>query len=360
MAPPAKRKTLEKKEVKDAAVTGNTRFYCCRCGQAYGRQKGNFPVSHSPMYRGSGYLPMCSECVETLYDHYRTALGSDKDALRRICMKLDLYWNEDIYKMVERTTGVQSRVRNYIGKTNIVRYIDKTFDDTIAEEEEVGGYRPEGVTGAVEGYVQEDDESEEEIPVPDDVALFWGPGYTPKMYMELEERRKFWMTRFPEGTDMDIGTEALIRQICNLEIDINHDRAAGKSIDKSVNALNNLLGSANLKPTQRKEELDATTENTPMGVWIRRFEDKRPIPEPDPDMQDVDGIIRYITIWFLGHICKMLGIRNTYCKLYEQELEKMRIQHPEYADEDDEAMFDDIFGGNADDPEQNDPETITL
>jgi hypothetical protein len=272
-------------------------------------------------------------------------------------MKMDLYWHEDLYKMVERTSGVQSRVRNYIGKTNIVRYIDKSFDDTIAEEEAAGGYKSDAPSGAQDGYVQEEEPDEEPIEVPEDVALFWGPGYTPKMYMELEERRKYWMSSFPDEDAVPIGTAALIRQIYNLEIDINHDRAAGKSIDKSVMALDKLVGSVNLKPAQQKEDLDAATENTPMGVWIRRFEDKRPIPEPDPELQDVDGIIRYITIWFLGHICKMLGIRNTYCKLYEDEIAKMRILHPEYDDEDDEAMFDDIFGASSDD-DPGDPITL--
>jgi len=39
----------------------------------------------------------------------------------------------------------------------------------------------------------------------------------------------------------------------------------------------------------------------------------------------------------------MLGIRNTYCKLYEDEIAKMRIERPEYEDDDDETMFNDIF-----------------
>lgn len=60
----------------------------------------------------------------------------------------------------------------------------------------------------------------------------------------------------------------------------------------------------------------------------------------------MDGIVRYITVWFLGHLCKMLGIKNTYCKLYEDEIAKMRIERPEYEDEDDETMFNDIFSSD--------------
>ena len=113
MANPPKYKRLEKKPGEPASVS-TQKFYCCRCGTAYSRQKGYFPVSHSPMYRGSGYLPMCSECVDDLYEQYRKDLGDDRAALRRVCMKMDLYWNDGLYDTVQRTAGVQSRIRSYI------------------------------------------------------------------------------------------------------------------------------------------------------------------------------------------------------------------------------------------------------
>lgn len=346
MADAPKRKRLEKVQ-QDNLLVNNQKFYCYRCGMAFSRQKGYFPVSHSPMYRGIGYLPFCNDCIDTLFDEYRQSLGSDREAMRRLCMKLDLYWHDSIFDMVERTAGVNSKVRSYIGKTNIIRYIDKSYDDTVEEEERNGIAAARQEERVQTGYLPEDDAQEENIDIPEDVILFWGPGYTPKMYLELEERKKYWLSRFPVGYNFDIGEEALIRQICNLEIDINHDRAAGKSIDKNVNTLNTLLGSANLKPAQKKsEEADAELDNMPFGVGIRKWENTRPIPEPDPELQDVDGIVRYISIWFLGHLCKMLGIKNTYCKLYEDEMERLRVKTPEFEDEDDESMFNNIFSGD--------------
>lgn len=85
------------------------------------------------------------------------------------------------------------------------------------------------------------------------------------------------------------------------------------------------------------------------GEWIRKWENSRPIPEPDPELQDVDGIIKYIDIWFRGHLCKMLNIKNSRTKLYDDTIEQMRIERPEYEEDDDETMFENIFGGG-DDP----------
>ena len=180
--------------------------------------------------------------------------------------------------------------------------------------------------------------------IPQEVRIFWGSGYTPEMYVELEQRRQYWMSRLGTENDLDIGTEALIRQICSLELDINRDRAAGRSVEKSITALNTLLGSANLKPVQKKQpdDADAALENTPLGVWLYRYENKRPLPEVDDDLKDVNGIKKYIFTW-MGHLCRMLGDKNTYSKLYEDEIEKYRVQRPEYADEDDETMMMDIF-----------------
>lgn len=306
---------------------------------AYSRQKGYFPVSHSPMYRGVGYLPMCNDCIEDMYEQYRSTLASDKEAMRRMCMKLDLYWNESIYDMVEKSAGVRSRIRSYIGKTNIIRYIDKTFDDTLAEESMTDA----GKKSDSFEFISNEECSElgcEEVVVEQSIIDFWGAGFTADFYTELERRYKDWTNG---SAVVDPTERSLYKQICILEATINRDSAQGRAIDKNVNALNTLLGSMNLKPTQKKDEADSAVDGTPFGVWIRRWENTKPIPEPDPELQDVDGIVRYISIWFLGHLCKMLGIRNTYCKLYEDEIAKMRIERPEYEDEDDETMFNDIF-----------------
>lgn len=336
-----KRKKLER--TSEPTTMSNQKWYCPRCGTAFSRQKGYFPVSHSPMYRKTGYLCWCSDCVEEMYDHYREVLGDDKAAMRRMCMKLDLYWDDAIYDMVDKGSGVQSRIRNYIGKTNLARYIDKTYDDTLAKEDTDGIKMtqiydtPPTLEPALEPDIDDT--------VPDEVRLFWGSGYSSQMYAELEERLHYWMGKYPADFVPDIGTETLIRQICGLEVDIAHDRAAGRSSEKNVKALNDLLGSANLKPVQQKDMMvDTDLENMPLGVGIQKWENARPLPPTPDEMKDQSGIIKNVTTWFLGHACKMVGLKNSYCQMYEDAINKYRVDYPEYADEDDDAFLTDIFG----------------
>lgn len=326
---------------------------CFRCGKKFGRRKGSFSVSYATMHKGVGYIPWCKECVDKMYKAYLDQLNDPKAAVRQMCRKMDLYWSDDVYDLAMRKTSDRSVMTQYITKINTITYAGKSYDDTLIEENALWNFNTD-----VRRYVGKDDaapkadrasgDKPEGYVAPPEVVEFWGSGYTQEMYRELDNRFKYWTSNLPEGFEMDIGTEAIIKQICSLELDINRDRAAGRAVDKSIAALNTLLGSANLKPNQKKDDSDASLES-PLGVWIRRFETQRPIPEPDPEFKDVDGIIKYISTWLYGHMCKMLNIKGIYCKLYEDEMAKMRVDRPEYDDEDDEAMFNDIFTDASDD-----------
>ena len=334
-----------------AIEVNSSQAVCYKCGAVFSRRKGYFPVSYSVLHKGVGYIHVCKECIDNMYNGYLSQCGNARDAVRQVCRKLDLYWSDNVYEMVARKSTTRSMMTQYIAKINTITYAGKSYDDTLSEEGTLWSFcqNASDINTNIQPLqdVNDDNESDEDDDVSDEIKAFWGAGYPSGMYKQLEQRRSYWMSRFPDDMEVDIGTEAIIRQICSLELDINRDRAAGRAIDKNVNALNTLLGSASLKPRQKKsDEADSGINNTTFGEWIRRWENQEPIPEPDPELQDVDGIIRYITIWFFGHLCKMLGIKNTYCKLYEDEIERLRIDHPEYEDEDDENMFNDIFGAN--------------
>ena len=316
----------------------STSVICSKCGTAYGRRKGSFPVSYAALHKGIGYTYICKECIDSLYNTYLDECGDSAKAVRQICRKLDLYWNEDVFSKVENISTTKTMMTQYLSKINTVKYAGKCYDDTLREEGVLWSFNHLDI----DDFESEDTNSEPSTSVldlsevPDEIIASWGPGYSPEKYLELEKRREYWMSSLPEGTEVGIGGEAILKQICSLELDINRDRAKGKSVDKNVNTLNTLLGSINLKPTQKKDESDSGMEDTPFGVWIKKWEDQRPIPEPDPSLQDVDGIVRYIEIWFKGHLSKMLNIKNSYSKLYEEEMSKIRVAHPEYEDEDDE------------------------
>lgn len=326
-----------------AAIEVNASSSTCRkCGTAYGRLKGYFPVSYSYLYKGTGYLPYCKDCVDGMFAAYLQECKDSKVAVRQMCRKLDLYWSEKVYEAVERQNSTRSMMTSYITKINAVKLASKSYDDTLREEGALW-LEPKAYAN-METVITGVDISDEALNVSDDIVLFWGPGYTPSMYMELENRRKYWMSKYPQEAELDIGTEALIRQICSLEIDINKARMEGKPIDKYVNSLNTVLGSANLKPTQKKEDADAELEKMPLGVGIQKWEYSRPLPPTPKEKRDINQVIKNITTWYLGHACKMVGIRNSYCKMYEDAMAELRVENPDHAEEDDDTLLNSVFG----------------
>ena len=323
---------------------------CTRCGLAYGRRKGYFPVCYSALYRGSGYLPYCKNCVDTMYNDYVAQIGDSKKAVRQMCRKLDLYWNEVVFDSVEKKATTRTMMTNYIARINNISYAGKCYDDTLIAEGTLWADSDERIAEDTSQATEEAD-GEDVLTmddIPENVISYWGPGYTPDMYQDLEMRRTYWVNNLPDDITPDVGMEALIRQICNLEIDINRIRAEGKSVDKQIGMLDKLISSMNLKPGQKTED-NAAFDKTPFGVWIDRWEYKRPIPEPDPELNDYDGIIKKISIWFLGHICAMFGFKNKYCKLYEDKMASMRVERNDTDDDDDEEAFNVFFGGGGED-----------
>lgn len=330
---------------------------CPRCGTEYSTRRGHFHVCYAQNYKGVGFLPICHKCVQTMFDKYLVKCTDPKIAMRQVCRKLDLYWDDDIYEYVKRRSAAKTLVVAYLKRLTNTTYVGKSYDDTLEIDGTLWDFTTDDERNARRQQAEADAAAAAENPecnIPQETIDFWGPSYTTDMYIELEKRRIYWMRKlkFDDGAELDAGTEALIRQICSLEIDINKERAEGKTPDKLITALNTLLGSAQLKPDQRKDDISKADASTPFGVWIKRWENERPIPEVDPSMKDVDGIKKYIATWFHGHLAKMLGLKKAELKLYEDEVARLRVERPEYDDEDDEDLISDFFSefNSADQP----------
>lgn len=335
------------------ALEMNTdKIICPICGTGYIKRKGYFPVSYGKLYKGIGYMPYCRSCIDSIYSQYLAQCKDSKIAVRQTCRKLDLYWNENIFDSVVKKSSIRSLMTQYIVRINSVSCAGKSYDDTLLDEGALWSFNTSQDTEDLQPEASEenttsDDDVTDDIEIPQSVIDFWGSGYPSEMYVQLEQRRKYYASKFPDAFSNsggnDIGSDVLMRQLCNLEVSISKDAASGKSIDKSVNSLNTLIGSLNLKPAQKKsDEMDSSIANTPMGVWLFRYENKRPLPEIDKSLQDVNHIKKYVFTWF-GHICKMLGIKNGYTRMYEEEIDRLRVEKPEYEDEDDETLLIDAY-----------------
>ena len=167
---------------------------------------------------------------------------------------------------------------------------------------------------------------------------FWGMGFAPDDYVYLNNKYDDWTSRHECKTKAQ---ESIFQKICLMELQILKAAQKGDKIDGLMKSFNDLLGSANIKPVQNKD--NSLADQNTFGTLIQKWENEKPIPEADPEWADVDGIKRYISTWFLGHLCKMLRIKNSYSDLYDEKIAKYTVEKPVY-EEDAEMSFDDIFG----------------
>lgn len=313
----------------------NREYYCTACGKSYKKQDGNFCKSHSPLFfNNNGFVHICKKCTDKLYyNMIEFFSGNEEKAMDRMCQIFDWYYSDEIFAATRKISADRSRVCAYPAKTNLPQYgaKDKTYADTIADRASV-------VINDNEDF--EEAKNSGELKIPKKTVDFFGLGFTSEQYKFLQNQYNDWTARHECKTKAQ---EELFKNLCIAQLNIQIAQQNNSKVKEAMDTFQDLLGSANLKPTQTKD--NALADQNTFGTLIKKWENEKPIPEPEPEWKDVDGIVKYITVYFLGHLCKMIGIKNSYARMYDEEMNKYRVSKPEY-EGDDEALFDSVFGGD--------------
>lgn len=309
------------------------RYHTCPlCKQPYSRPSDEFYVYHSGLYINNDYyLPVCKRCIEDLYDTLLRQLEDHYKAFRRICQLYDIYYCDDLADAAKTFGNPHKFVLAYLQKCKMKQYVNKTYAHTIAEEEE-----KIRVTKSLDiSRLSQTPEDAEKI---EELSAFWGFCFNTEELSYLQGEYDDWANRYEIN---DKALEELIKHICIISLQIRVAFLKNENTDSLYRQFNAALDSAALKP---KQNVDNTiVESNTFGTLIKKWENEEPIPEPAPEWKDVDNIVKYISVWFLGHLCKMVGIKNTWSMLYEEEVAKYTITKPEYS-EDEDISFEDIFG----------------
>lgn len=328
------RKTNNKSVAPKRVTTVDERkYYCTRCPREFDKQDGNFLSNNSPLYENNNKrITICNTCMDELLEHYTTLLGDEKLAIRRLCEKFDWYWSDVAYDYATKATNYKSMIRAYVSRLGLAKFRGKTYDDTLEEE------RVSNIINNIEDYNSDDDG----INISAETVKRFGKGLSIDEYEFLEEQYNDWITRYECTTKAQ---EEIYKNLSISQWNILNAQVNNGDVPKAQKAFQELLNTANIKPAQTAAE-KLTEENT-LGSLIAKWENEyeEPIPEPPERWKDYYGIGRYVSIWFMGHLSKMLGLKNSYSRLYEEEMEKFKIERPEYADNED-ALFDAVFGSN--------------
>lgn len=318
-------KSIKIKDIDE--IPDTMRYKCVCCGKEYKQQRGNFIVSNSILFKGNnGFIPFCKDCIDRYYQQLLGFYsGNEEHALEHCCWLFDWYYNPKVSGMVRNSTANYSRVLMYPTKMNLSQVKGHTYLDTVKEKnteeiilEEKDIAKPATISNS---------DITDEYVASKDTIMFFGFGYSNEDYLFLEDQYVDWTARYECKTKAQ---EELFKSLCITQLTIQkaQKRGSTKDITDAMKMFQDLLGTANLKPSQTND--NALADQNTFGTLIKKWENERPISEPDEEWEDVDGIKKYIDTYFFGHLCKTVEVKNDYEEMYTREMEKYTVKPPEY------------------------------
>lgn len=172
----------------------------------------------------------------------------------------------------------------------------------------------------------------------------FGASYTDEELMFLENEYQDWIGRYECSTKAQ---EEVFENLSICKLLQRKALAAGRPTKDIDAQITNWMNTGAIQPKQNN--LDSLSDAQTFGTLIQKWEETRPISEPEDEFKDVDGIGKYVDVFYRGHASKIFGLDNTFSHLYENEMEKYTVKKPEYSQEEDsEAIFSKIFGSTID------------
>ena len=321
----------EYKKLKTKYDKINSGFFCHDCNRFLPADK--FYVSSKWK---SGVIPTCRECLNkiALGFNEKTEKTNEteetfKEALRIAKLPfLRKEYNSAIATFQDTTNGARriSTFQQYMGVIqSLPQYKDMRWEDGDFE-------------------AAEEVEEEKEIKLSKDkkktaVSRF-GVGYTDGEYHYLETQYEDWVARY---TCENKAQEILFSRICCKELEIHKAELNGEDTKDLDKTLQELMSSLNIKPNQK--DAKGLAEAKTFGQLIEMWEEEQPIPEPEDEFKDCDGIGHYIRTWFAGWLGKAVGITNAFTQECEEEISKYEVQPASAAEEKfSEEIYESIFG----------------
>ena len=304
--------------------------YCGKCNLFLSRE-----TFYSSSEYASGVFPVCKRCLLDMVEQRDKKTGKSnesKESVKRVLQFMNLPYIDDLYESSCKTVAEEVNERNkkspflayLVPLKSLPQYKNKTWADS---EFEVG-------------VVTEEEETKINAKTIKNGKKRFGVGYSNEDYMFLENEYQDWITRYECNSKAQEEVFENLSMIKLLKKRALKEGKPTKDLDKQQQ---DWLDTGNLKPKQNN--MDTFSDAQTFGTLIQKYEETRPLPDIDPELEDVDKIGMYIEVFFKGHASKMLGIKNNFSHIYEKFMKKYTVTKPQYDDEEDsEDIFNRVFG----------------
>ena len=318
-------------------------MYCPKC-DCFKRNTGYHKGFYQDSRFKAGYFPICKECVQMMVEQRKKESdppNETKESVMKVLELMDKPYYDELYGNC--VAGIDNSKYDPSTKKNY----QSPFSAYITQIQSLPNYKgrkwKDSKFGACEQHPTAEvfDESSEFFVK---AKEHFGNEYSLQDLNFLEKEYSDWCNRYECNTKAQ---EELFKNIAFTQLELHKARLNGESTDKLTATLQKLMETGDITPKQNKNDVTGGVES--FGLLIQKLEETRPVAEIDEDFKDVDKIGLYITVYFLGHLCKMLGLKNRYSRMYDNYMRQYAAARPEFSvDEDSEDIFNKIYGGALD------------
>lgn len=324
------RDEYEKLAIKYQKIVDGELCQCHKCDNWLGRK-----AFYEDKRFKTGLFPICRECMFELatdYNESEKIRVDNREKTIEAFRLMNLPFRDSIYNgclqnikdaMGERTRSTAYQQMLVMVKT-LSQYSSLTWKDS--EFDERGNPTEEETTTRTPRK---------------EIKKLFGSGFTNDEYIYLQDQYDDWCARTEVSTKPQ---QVSVIRICFKLLDIWKAQKRGDDTTKLDQSLISIMDGAKLLPKQNVG--DSATDSLTFGQLIEKWEEEKPIPEPSEEFKDVDGISKYIRVWFTGWLTKALGLKaNVFTKEYEEEIAKYEVSKPEFTEEGNaEEIYDRLFG----------------
>ena len=282
----------------------------------------------------TGRYPICKRCILKMVEQ-RTSDKDEpdetKESVQKVLRMMNRVYDDAFYEDCIKGALDETKEKNR----------NSPFATYITAISSLPQWR--GLTWANSNFGNENIEEQEvskKKPRKEIMKIF-GSGFNNEEYLYLQDQYDDWCAR----TQVDSkAQQTYVIRICHKLLDIWKAEQSGLDTTKLDESLNKLMEAASLQPRQNVSS--TATDSLTFGQLIERWEEEKPIPEPSEEFKDVDGIGKYIRVWFTGWLSKALGLNaNVFTKEYEEEVAKYTVTKPEHTEEGNaDDIYEHIFG----------------
>lgn len=278
-------------------------YQCSCCG---GISKTKFYKSYSVLNKYRMVQAICKDCLIEIYKDLVNEYKSEDKALYRLCMLLDVYYDEKMVvtcKEKSKESGKDLPLE-YMPKLSLKQYANKSFIDSNKME-----LNEKKIVENEDVKKEEKSTKKNKKPVvTPEMIQRWGDNLEENDYLFLEERFKMMCDTYDNKNIANIWQyqEIALNYLQIQKLRALDDEKSTATAIKLMDSTSKMMNDCKMKSTQLDGSGDLDV-NLP-GIWAKRIQNEDPIPQAEGVFADVDRIQELFDNQFVKPMRRVLGV----------------------------------------------------